>query len=135
MDDTIRLPAVVESLEPIRSFTLSKISEWGFSSSILDKLDLVLEELLTNVFKYAYPDSHGDLELSCKNTNDSLMVSIRDWGPAFNPLESDPPNLSSGIEDRQIGGLGIHLVREIVDDIHYRRSDNTNILTFTLKST
>ena len=63
-----------------------------------------------------------------------LHVEIADFGRVFNPLEADPPDLSRGLADRPIGGLGVFLVRSMVDSIAYRRDADRNILSFTFPS-
>ncbi|MCP4716587.1 MAG: ATP-binding protein [Deltaproteobacteria bacterium] len=133
--DTLRLPAQLESLERFRLFMLHKVEQWGLSSSMVLKLELVLEEVLTNVVKYAYRGTAGEVELGCRLTGSELVVVICDRGVEFNPLAKPPPDTSEDIESRQIGGLGIHMVRHMVDRLEYRREGDTNVLTITLAVT
>ncbi len=102
----------------------------GISVKALFKVNLALDELLTNTISYGYPEGgeHEILISIMLEGESQLLIEIRDDGLAFNPLESAPPDLSLKIEDRPIGGLGIHLVRQMIDEIDYRREDEQNIL-------
>ena len=104
----------------------------GVAAKEFEKLDLILEEILVNVVRYAYTPETGVVEVAYTPAGSSkLRVEIADFGRVFNPLEVDPPDLSRGLADRQIGGLGVFLVRSMVDSISYRRDEDRNILSFT----
>lgn len=127
--DTIRQPATMENLEAFRSYVLDKAAGWGIVDETLFKIELVLEELLTNVIRHGYADGSGDIEVGCALIGDARFhLFIRDWGKAFNPLAKEDPDLTQDIDERPIGGLGIHLVRKMVDEINYARAENSNVL-------
>jgi anti-sigma regulatory factor (Ser/Thr protein kinase) len=128
--DALRLPAKMEYLETFRSYVLEKAEKWGIDPETLFKIELVLEELLTNVIHYAYVDGdNGDVEVQCfLEDNIRFHLSIHDWGKPFDPLGREDPDLTKGVNDREIGGLGIHLVRQMADQVSYRREVNSNIL-------
>ena len=93
---------------------------------------LTIEELVTNCIKYGYDDSGEhtiDIELSVADR--TLTILVVDDGHAFDPLAAPPPDMSDAIEDRPIGGLGIHMLRELADNVSYQRRDNTNRVTLT----
>ncbi len=93
---------------------------------------LTIEELVTNCIKYGYDDSteHGiDIELSV--ANHTLTITVVDDGRAFDPFVVPPPDTSGPIEDRSVGGLGIHMLRELADNMSYERRGNTNRITLT----
>lgn len=93
----------------------------------LFQINLALEEMLTNVMKYAYDDpASRTLTVAMTMTESEFQAEIIDTGRPFNPLEAAPPDLDLPIEKRPIGGLGIHLVRTIMDHLEYRRVDNCN---------
>ena len=96
----------------------------------LFQLQLVLDELVSNVIKYAYSDG-GDHEILVRIEADDggWQAEIRDSGKAFDPLKAAPPLLDAAIEDRPIGGLGIHIVLSMMDSVTYRREDGCNVLT------
>jgi anti-sigma regulatory factor (Ser/Thr protein kinase) len=92
-------------------------------------VNLSLDELLTNTISYGFPEG-GEHEIVVRISLDgeTLEIQIYDDGLAFNPLEKSEPDISLNVEDRPIGGLGIHLVRKTMDEIEYRWEDNQNIL-------
>ncbi len=94
------------------------------------QIDLSLDELLTNTIGYGYQDTEEhEILVKFVLLNETLTVEIHDDGIPFNPLERPEPDLTQGVEERPIGGLGIHLVRKTMDAVDYRREGNYNILT------
>jgi|YNPNPStandDraft_1061719.scaffolds.fasta_scaffold00174_4 serine/threonine-protein kinase RsbW len=130
--DTVRLPARMESLEQFRSFVLARLTRWGFPQTLAARADVVLEEVLVNIFRYAYTPGDGEVELRCCREGDGFCMSFHDTGRPFNPLDWPLPDLSDDIEKRTVGGLGIHLVRRLADDMRYRREGDANVLTICL---
>lgn len=93
-------------------------------------LNLALEEAVANVMKYAYPEGEvHDIVLSVKLTDNRLMFKLIDTGKPFDPTIVPDADVNLSAEERQIGGLGIFLVRQIMDSVEYRRIDGKNILT------
>ncbi len=94
------------------------------------KFCLIFDELLSNVISYAFPDE-GDHEISAhiEFVAERLTVTISDDGLPFNPLSAKTPDTKADLEDRELGGLGIHLVRSLVDDVAYHRRIDKNVLT------
>ena len=128
---TIKLPAKLESLEPATQFIIEAAKSLGFDDKKLNQIRLVSEEVLVNIFNYSYPKKDGEVEITHTTKEEKgLEVKIVDWGIAFNPLEQSAPDLREPIEEREIGGLGIYLIRSIVDEIDYKREENRNIFTF-----
>ncbi len=108
---------------------LGQTESWP--SDFAFQVALVLEELIVNIVNYGHDDdaSH-EIEIALTSAADALTIEIADDGRAFNPLsESLEPNLEIGLEDRPVGGIGLHLVRAMVDDLHYRREHGRNHLT------
>jgi serine/threonine-protein kinase RsbW len=134
MDSPVRrltLPASAGSISTFSEFVRDGAIAAGVAEDELGKLDLVLEEILINVARYAYTPETGAVEVAYAQAGPSkLLVEIADFGRIFNPLAADPPDLSRGLADRQIGGLGVFLVRSMVDSIDYRREADRNILSF-----
>ena len=99
------------------------------------KLRLSIEEAVDNVVRYAYDGGIGWLEVGTKIESDSpvLVIELRDAGVPFNPLERADPDVSLGAEEREIGGLGIFLCKQMMDSICYRYEDGNNVLTMTKK--
>jgi anti-sigma regulatory factor (Ser/Thr protein kinase) len=126
----LKLPARVESVRAFHEFVREGAEEAGLTSAQLDKLDLVLEEILVNIAKYAYESGTGEVEVAYVAEGSELLVEITDSGRSFNPLEAAPPDLALGLADRPVGGLGVLLVKQIVGALGYRRKGMQNIVSF-----
>ncbi len=118
------------NLERMIRFVVDGLRENNYDKAFVDKIHLVAEEIILNVIDYAYPDNPGDIEIEYWiDETDNLTMTISDWGVAFNPLETGDPRIDAPVEDREIGGLGIFLTKQIMNDLEYRRENNKNILT------
>jgi anti-sigma regulatory factor (Ser/Thr protein kinase) len=107
-------------------------AERGLGDEVAQAVNLSLDELLTNTISYGYDDAAGhviDVELA--TDGDRLTVVLRDDARAFDPTEAETPDLDADLDDRPLGGLGIHLVRSFMDDVSYSRSNGYNLLTLT----
>ncbi|MCM8826663.1 MAG: ATP-binding protein [Candidatus Omnitrophica bacterium] len=129
------LPAVKNSLYPAIDFIKNSAKELGFDNKKIYELELASEEVIVNIINYAYPSGTGEMEITCAPLQDNkgIKVEVVDWGMSFNPLDRPLPNINAPIEEREIGGLGIYLLRKTMDDVSYRREDGKNILTFVKK--
>lgn len=106
----------------------------GFSSRTLFEVKLVLEEIVANVISYAYEDSQShEIVVQAQLANGELILAVEDDGRSFNPLLMPPPDLESSLEQRKVGGLGLHLVREFTQSISYARKDGKNHLVLRKK--
>ena len=109
------------------------LAEWIESLHIPETLNmtinLALEEAVTNVMLYAYPGEKGKVLIEAEKTPQRITFVISDSGIPFDPTQNPEADITLSAEERAIGGLGIHLVRQIMDDIRYERKDNQNILT------
>jgi anti-sigma regulatory factor (Ser/Thr protein kinase) len=93
------------------------------------ELNLVMEELFTNLIRYGYADAHLHLiRVAVSYENAAVTLCIQDDGMPFNLLQTPAPDTKCGLEERTVGGLGIHLIKEFMDEIVYRRIGNQNIL-------
>lgn len=131
--NTLILPATMGNLEALIEFVLSAATELHFDAKAQAKLRLAAEEILVNVISYAYPGGTGDISILTESTvgREGLRVNISDTGIPFDPLSQPSPDLNVPVQDRKVGGLGIFLLREIMDHVAYRRENGRNILTFT----
>jgi anti-sigma regulatory factor (Ser/Thr protein kinase) len=103
--------------------------EKGLESALAYKLALCLDELATNVISYGGTRRPEDrTKISVDVESQVLFASIEDAGPEFNPLLRSDPDLSAAVEERQVGGLGIYLVKKMMDGVEYERRDGRNIL-------
>jgi len=106
----------------------------GISDKSMFEMNLALDELFTNIISYGFQDCQEHIiKVSITVEGDQLQMRIEDDGVPFNPLESETPDIQCGIEDCKIGGLGIHLIKKLMDDIQYQRVANKNILVLKRK--
>jgi len=126
----LRIPATLESLALVQDFVGARSRALGLDPETSSRLELVVEELVVNIGSYAYPQSEGDMEVDCVLDHGGdpprFCLILRDWGEAFNPLDSPAPDLEAGLDERRPGGLGIFLVRELADHCSYRRHGDAN---------
>jgi anti-sigma regulatory factor (Ser/Thr protein kinase) len=112
------------------------LTRWGeqcrLPEPLVRQIELALDEILTNIVSYAYSDEAEHLiRIQLAADRREITAVVQDDGQPFNPLESAAPDTTAAIEERPVGGLGIHLVRELMDDIRYERVAAYNRLTIT----
>ena len=120
LDELERLSTTIEDL--------GRDDNWSFDLSF--QVNLVLEELWLNVVNHGHEDGFHEVEIELTSEAESLTVEITDEGKPFNPLNEAPaPDVTASLEDRSMGGLGLHLVRTLMDELRYRREGGRNHLT------
>ncbi|WP_442579732.1 ATP-binding protein [Mesorhizobium sp. ASY16-5R] len=108
----------------------------GVGEEIAHAINLSLDELLTNTISYGYEDgARHSIDIVVKVSGDRATVTVRDDAIAFDPTQAGDPDLDLDLDDRPIGGLGIHIVRAMMDEVRYARVDGHNQLTLTKFST
>ena len=110
---------------------LEKFGEsMGLSKKCIFEANLALDELFTNIISYGFDDKNEHtISIKIALQNDELIFNIEDDGIPFNPTEVDTPDLECTIEECRIGGLGIHLAKNLMDEVCYQRCKEKNILT------
>lgn len=131
----LRVPAEMEQYDNVEEFVLDYLPSGMSTSDDALALRLAVEEVFMNVVSYAYGGSVGEMEIDCSlNEADNVInVSISDRGTPFNPLERSDPDLTLDIMDRDVGGLGIFLTKQYMDDVSYKHQDGRNILSMKKK--
>ncbi len=125
-------PAKPEQLEPVQRFVEEQIERYDCSARVRFQLDVAVEEIFINIAKYAYrPGQAGQAAVRCCVGGDPLQVTIQfqDQGVPFNPLAKEDADISLSAQERQIGGLGILMVKKSMDAVRYSYEDGKNILT------
>ena len=108
--------------------------EWGLPMPAYTPLCMVLDELLNNIITYAYGgDKKHEIAVAAEHIDDAVILTITDDGAPFNPFSAKEPDTTAGVEEREIGGLGIHLVKEMADDVSYQRRVDRNVVKITKK--
>ena len=120
LEELTRLTEVVENL--------GEQDNW--SPALVGKVNLVLEELAMNTINHGHDGGLHQISITFSSTDDALVIDILDDGKPFDPLTDAPiPNVNAPINERPIGGLGVYLVRKLMDEVTYRREEGRNHLT------
>ena len=122
----------VSQISVLTDFVTDIARERNLESSLSQSLVLAMEEAVVNVLMYAYPEKEqGLVDVEATLYRDAIEFTVTDSGKPFDPTATPPADISLGLEERQVGGLGIHLVRTIMDKVCYRRENGKNILKLT----
>ncbi|HQU36161.1 MAG: Serine-protein kinase RsbW [Anaerolineales bacterium] len=129
---TVQFPAQFEFLDEIREFVGVIARENGFNDKAVYNIQLAADEAASNVIEHAYRGSaDGMLEISCGVKAETLTIVMVDHGKSFDPSEVPLPDIQADLSDRKIGGLGIFLMRKLMDDFEYVSSPRGNTLKMT----
>lgn len=121
-------------LGPAAEKTTEFLESHEASASAVFAANLAIEELATNTIKYGYRDQdEHQIHISIRLENGSAVIEMIDDGHPFDPFGVEHPNLALPVQDREIGGLGIHFVRNLIDTHHYERRDGKNVVTLRKK--
>ena len=129
----IHFAAKFEYLDEIREFVGEIARTGGFSDKDVYNIQLATDEAASNIIEHAYENQpDGILDLSCGIRSDVITIILIDHGESFDPSDVPPPDLKADLSDRKIGGLGLFLMRKLMDEVHYEsRPDKSNVLTMT----
>jgi serine/threonine-protein kinase RsbW len=104
-------------------------AEQRLPASVVNALNVVLDEAVSNAVNHGYAAGvRGEIAVRLRRLPDTVLVEVEDDGKPFNPLQAPPPELTLPLEQRPIGGLGIHLIRNLMDEVSYARVDGRNVL-------
>ena len=130
MQHSITLTNDIQQVPQLAEFVDMVCEEVGMDMAVAIQMNLAMEEAVVNVMTYAYPaDTVGDVTIEAVTIADQLQFTITDSGIPFDPTAKAEVDTTLSAEERPIGGLGIHLVRQLMDSINYERIDGKNILT------
>jgi sigma-B regulation protein RsbU (phosphoserine phosphatase) len=134
MHKTIVLHNDTKEVSLLATFVDEVCEKLGFDPAVTMQMNLAIEEAVVNVMDYAYPaGTVGDVTIEAESDDDQLQFTIIDNGTPFDPTAKEEVDTTLSAEERPIGGLGIHLVRQLMDSINYERIDGKNILTLRKK--
>lgn len=130
---TFTIDADVHAIPKVSIILEKEMRVHAFSDEEILDTQLAVEEAITNVIVHGYEGRPGEIVISCRATRGFTELQIEDTALPFNPLSIPEPDITEDIEDRKIGGLGVFLIRQIMDDIIYRYEDGKNILVLVKK--
>ena len=125
------ISAEIKNLDTVLAFVDEQLEKYGCSPKIQMQIDIAVEEIFVNIANYAYNPEIGSAGISVEIQEDPLAVTITftDGGVPYDPLKKPDPDVTLSAEERQIGGLGIYMVKKSMDDISYEYKEGKNILT------
>ncbi|MCL2603794.1 MAG: ATP-binding protein [Defluviitaleaceae bacterium] len=124
------IEAKTENIDAVLNFIYEKLGNCPEKTK--NQISVVTDEIFSNVANYAYNPGVGNVSIRV-TVDEEVSIEFEDGGIAFNPLNAADPDISLGAEERGIGGLGIHIVKNIMDSVDYRRDGNKNIITVKKK--
>ncbi len=133
--EPLRCAATLENLSQVIEFVEEAADRFELAPKKKFGLLVAVEEAFVNVCHYAYPETEGDVSIRCGTDKGAFVVEIADSGAPFDILSLPEPDTTSGIMERQIGGLGVHFIRTLTDQVSYRRESGSNILQMLLHKT
>ncbi len=127
----ITVEAKVEKLEDVLSFVDELLSVYDCPMKTQIQIDVAVEEIFVNIAHYAYAPDTGMAEVAAEVSGDPgcLTITFKDSGVPYDPLEKEDPDITLNAEERQIGGLGIYMVKQSMDEVDYKYEDGKNIFT------
>lgn len=124
--DELVIEASLENMDKVQDFVSGRLK--GCSLKLKNQIGIVVDEIFSNISRYAYNPVAGYAVVRIAIEND-IMIEFEDSGASYDPLSIDDPDISLSADEREIGGLGIFMVKNIMDSVEYRREGNKNVLT------
>ena len=118
----------VINLETITKFVTKAARQAGLDEQSIFGVQMAVDEACTNIIEHAYASASGDLHLTCQAESGEFIITIRDHGRTFDPESISPPDINAPLEERQVGGLGLYLMRELMDQVRFSSDSEGNQL-------
>ena len=131
---SLTVEARVDNLDKVLSFVDEQLESAECPIGIQTQIDIAVEEVFVNIAQYAYDPDSGPAQISINLVRTAPLkveLSFIDSGIPYNPLAKEDPDVTKSVEERPIGGLGIYMVKNIMDEVHYEYKDGHNIFTIT----
>ncbi len=129
MKEELTLDATTENIEEVTAFIDAYLEKIDCPMHEQMQIDVAVDELFSNIANYAYFPNVGKATVDIDSSDGRVIISFIDGGVPYNPLEKEDPDIKAKAEDREIGGLGIFMVKKMMDEISYEYRDEKNILT------
>lgn len=127
----ITVDATIDNVQTITDFVDERLEEMNCPVKAQMQIDIVIDELCSNVARYAYSDKTGKVTVSVDTVDKPMKVwlTFTDEGVPYNPLAKEDPDITLSAEERKLGGLGIYMVKKMMDEFRYEYKDGKNIVT------
>ncbi|MDJ0830724.1 MAG: ATP-binding protein [Desulfobacterales bacterium] len=126
---SFKLKSDMSELDTLLGHLNTFSAQIGLTRKCFCQINLALEELFTNIVSYGQDNQTHPVKVDITYDKGVITIRIEDRGIAFDPIKAKKPDTKCSLKDRQIGGLGIHLIKNLMDEINYQRKNNKNILT------
>lgn len=126
---TLEIKATVENLDIVKDFLDEQFAQTGCSRKTFMQIEISVEEIFVNISHYAYAPDTGMACIAVDISDGKALITFEDSGIPYDPLARPDPDITLSAEDRDIGGLGIFMVKKSMDDVRYEYRDGKNILT------
>jgi anti-sigma regulatory factor (Ser/Thr protein kinase) len=130
---SLKLPAKIENLRRLVKSVADCARAQGFDQKKISKIELATEETLVNIFRHSYPETPAEVEINCKVDGIRFIIEVIDSGLPFDMASVPAPDVTADISERKLGGLGILIIKKMMDEVKYRRESDRNILTLITK--
>ena len=129
----LTLETTIENVDKVIEFINKELDVFGCINKTKMEVNVAADEIFANIVNYAYKNKVGKatIKIELKDNPKAVVITFIDNGIPFNPLEKDDPNVSLAAEERDIGGLGIYIVKKSMDKVEYDYKDNQNIFKIT----
>ncbi|MBR3737250.1 MAG: SpoIIE family protein phosphatase [Eubacterium sp.] len=127
-ENELTIDAKLENVEKAIDFVAEKVGKMPFSLKEKNRIEIAVDEIVSNVARYAYGDGVGEVNIRVESDDEGMTLTVTDSGIPYNPLEKEDPDLTLSADERGIGGYGIFIVKNTMDKIDYEYSDGKNIL-------
>ncbi|MDR2578032.1 MAG: SpoIIE family protein phosphatase [Chitinispirillales bacterium] len=131
--EKLSVEASLENLETALDFIAKNLEAANCQPKQRNQITIAIEEIFVNIAHYAYHPGVGEVTISVSTEEGEITIEFEDCGKPYNPLEKEDPDITEGVEEREMGGLGIFMVKNLMDAIEYRRNENKNLLTLRKK--
>jgi anti-sigma regulatory factor (Ser/Thr protein kinase) len=119
----------IDDLESVRNLVSTLERNCDLPAKVVFDINVVLDELLSNIIHYGYADkAEHQIHIKLSKRDAAVEIAIEDDGKAFNPLAAPAPDLTLPLAERPVGGLGVHFVKQLMDDVKYQRDNNNNYM-------
>ena len=124
--DELVIEARLENMEAVLGFVSEKIADCSMKTQ--NQIRIAVDEIFSNIARYAYNPEVGGAVVRIAVGND-VVIEFEDSGTPYDPLAKEDPDVSLSAQEREVGGLGLFMVKNLMDSVEYRREENRNILT------
>jgi serine/threonine-protein kinase RsbW len=125
----LRVKAEIENVPVVAKFLEEAMLYYGVDEALIFDVNVAVDEACTNIIQHAYPAEKGPIDISCNKTESKLAVIIKDYGKPFDQTSLPDPDVTAGLEERRPGGLGVYLMRKLMDELCYEYKDGCETLT------